>query len=90
MNKLPEKLIQESTFTERRLIIYLLGKKGKGPGVLLKNPGPDKDARLKCLINLVNRGIMKIVSFDTKNVYFKFTDKFASRKISVSIGCYID
>ena len=89
-NVLPEELIAKSSYIERRLIMYLLGKRGKKPGVLLKNPGEDKDLRLKGLMRLIDKGVMKIVAFDKVNVYFKFTENFQYRKISVSLGCYID
>ena len=89
-NILPKEIIEKASYKERRLIIYLLGKRGKKPGVLLRNPGDDKDDRLKSLLKLIDKGIMKIVTFDSKNVYFKFTDNFEYKKISVSIGCYFN
>lgn len=86
-NILPQEIIEKSSYVERRLIIYLLGKKGK-PGMLLRNPSDEQDKRLHGLINLVNRNVVKIVKHNSKHIYFKLTDSFENKKISVSIGCY--
>jgi hypothetical protein len=88
-NILPEYIIEKANYVERRLIIYLLGKRGKKPGVLLRNPGDDQDNRLKALSSLINKNVVKIVNFDRKNIYFKFVDNFDYKKVSVSFGCYI-
>ena len=88
-NILSPEIIEKSSYAERRLIIYLLGKEGK-PGMLLRNPGEDQSDRLQSLINLVSRNVIKIVKHNSKHIYFKFTDSFENKKISVSFGCYIN
>jgi len=87
-NILPIEIIESSSYSERRLIVYLLAKKGK-PGMLHRNTCL-KSKRLQDLINLVNKDLIKIVFFDKKRIYFRFTDSFDNKKISVSDGCYIN
>lgn len=88
-NILDPHIIDKSSYIERRLLIYLLGKKGK-PGMLLRSPGDEKSGRLQGLINLVNKKVVKIIKHDSEHVYFKFTDNYENKKISVSFGCYIN
>ncbi len=88
-NILDPKVIDESNYIERRLLIYLLGKKGK-PGMLLRSPGDDQSDRLKGLISLINRKVVKIVKHNSKYIYFKFMDNYENKPVSVSFGCYIN
>ena len=88
-NILPQEIIEKSNYSERRLIAYLMSKRGK-PGLLLKNPGEKNTLRLESLLSLVQRGVVKISDFDSQVVYFNFTDNFEYGKISISLGSYID
>lgn len=85
---IPTEVIESCSYTERRFIIYLLGKKGK-PGMLLRNTKEDQSKRLQGLINLINKNIVTIVDYSSKHIYFKLTDSFENKKISVSLGQYI-
>ena len=88
-NILPQEIIEKSNYSERRLIAYLMSKRGK-PGLLLRNPGEKNTLRLESLLSLVQRGVVKISDFDSQVVYFNFTDNFEYGKISISLGSYID
>jgi hypothetical protein len=87
-NILPSEIIEKANYSERRLIVYLMSKRGK-PGLLLRNPGKKNTRRLESLLSLVQSGVVKISDFDDKVVYFNFTDKFQYGKISISLGSYI-
>jgi hypothetical protein len=87
-NILPSEIIEKANYSERRLIVYLMSKRGK-PGLLLRNPGDKNTLRLESLLSLVQSGVVKISDFDDKVVYFNFTDKFQYGKISISLGSYI-
>jgi|LakMenEpi03Aug12_release.lakeMendotaPanAssembly.Ray.scaffolds.fasta_scaffold940550_2 hypothetical protein len=87
-NILPSEIIEKANYSERRLIVYLMSKRGK-PGLLLRNPGDKNTLRLESLLSLVQSGVVKISDFDDKVVYFNFTDKFEYGKISISLGSYI-
>lgn len=83
---LPVRIIETSSFSERRLIMYLFGRKGIN-GILQKN---EKSKRYQGLMSLVGKNIVNIVKDTDKHVYFKFADNFQYKKISVSFGRYIE
>jgi len=87
-NILPSEIIEKANYSERRLIAYLMSKRGK-PGLLFRNPGEKNTLRLESLLSLVQKGVVKISDFDSQVVYFNFTDKFEYRMISISFGCYV-
>lgn len=87
-NILPQEIIEKANYSERRLIAYLMSKRGK-PGLLLRNPGEENTLRLESLLSLVQKGVVKISDFDSQVVYFNFVDKFEYRMISISFGCYV-
>ena len=87
-NILPQEIIEKANYSERRLIAYLMSKRGK-PGLLLRNPGEKNTLRLEYLLSLFQKGVVKISDFDGQVVYFNFTDKFEYGKISISLGSYI-
>lgn len=86
--QIPESVLSSMSFQQRRLVIYLLGKKGK-PGHMLRKHNEDS-SRLKALIGLIEMRLIKIVEFNSKTISFKFTDRFEKKKISVSLGCYLN
>ena len=84
-NIISNEIIDNSNFSERRLIIYLMCKRGK-VGSILRKPKGGLSLRLNALVTLVEKGIVKIVEFNDEVVYFKFTTNFDFEKISVSFG----
>jgi hypothetical protein len=85
---IPQSVISKLNYHQLRLVIYLMCKRGK-PGQMLKNQG-ENPIRLKTLISLANLGLIKVVDFNKGVIYFKFSNKFEKRKISVSTGLYLD
>ena len=60
-NKLKD-AVEKGSWSDRRLIMYLMGLKG-APGMLFKDYGKEGSLRLNALINLVNKGLIKITYF---------------------------
>jgi hypothetical protein len=84
-NAILRKVIDKSSFSERRLIIYLMCKRGK-VGSIIRNPRGGFSMRLEALISLIEKGVIKIVDFNDKVVFFRFTNDFEFKKISVKSG----
>jgi hypothetical protein len=80
-------ILSDLNFVERRLINYLMCRKGK-PGQMLRNQG-DKPLRLNALIRLVNLGILKIVNKTGSVIYFNFTTPQTLCRLSISFGQFI-
>lgn len=80
-------ILSDLNFVERRLINYLMCKRGK-PGQMLRNQG-DKPVRLQALIRLVNMGILKIVDQTYSVIYFNFTTPQKLKRLSISFGQFI-
>ena len=72
-NKLKD-AVEKGSWSDRRLIMYLMGLKG-APGMLFKDYGKEGSLRLNALINLVNKGLIKIKpkSYDEVIKQFKET-----------------
>jgi hypothetical protein len=79
------KIIDKSSFSERRLIIYLMCKRGK-VGSIIRNPKGGFSMRLEALISLIEKGVIRVVDFNDKVVFFRFTKGFEFKKISVKSG----
>lgn len=86
-NKLKD-AVEKGSWSDRRLIMYLMGLKG-APGMLFKDYGKEGSLRLNALINLVNKGLIKITYFDGEVIYFNFSDDIEIKKISVKKGTYL-
>lgn len=82
-----ESILQILNFVERRLVNYLMCKRGK-PGQMLRKQG-DNPTRLNALIKLVNMGILKIVNKTGSVIYFNFTKPQTLCRLSISLGQYI-
>ena len=80
------KVIDSSNFSERRLIIYLMCKRGK-VGSIIRNPRGGFSMRLEALISLIEKGVIRVVDFNDKVVFFRFSKDFDFKKISVNSWC---
>ena len=86
-NKLKD-AVEKGSWSDRRLIMYLMGLKG-APGMLFKDYGKEGSNRLNSLNKLVNKGLIKITHFDGEVIYFNFSGEIELKKISVSFGSYL-
>jgi hypothetical protein len=88
MKNLLDETIEKGSWSDRRLIMYLMGLKG-APGMLFKDYGKEGSNRLNSLNKLVNKGLIKITHFDGEVIYFNFSGEIELKKISVSFGSYL-
>ena len=88
MENIIKDAIEKGSWSDRRLIMYLLGLNG-APGMLYKDYGKEGSLRLNTLINLVNKGIIKITYFDGKVIYFNFSEDIEIKKVLIKTGEYV-
>jgi hypothetical protein len=81
-------VLETGSWTDIRLIMYLMGKRG-APGMLYKDCSKTGSLRLDSLINLVDKEIIKICYVDGNIIYFRFADTLEIKKISVKECRYI-
>ena len=83
-----KEVLETGSWTDIRLIMYLMGKRG-APGMLYKDCNKTGSLRLNSLIKLVDKEIIKICYVDEGVIYFRFADTLEIKKISVKKGMYI-
>lgn len=83
-----KEVLETGSWTDIRLIMYLMGKRG-APGMLYKDYSKTGSLRLNSLINLVDKEIIKICYVDEGLIYFRFADTLEIKNISVKECRYI-